>query len=246
MSSLLLPSIARIEHSIAAYYGFDCLASVCDYLVTREQLCAAIAAAQDYPEWHSAGAVWLDDRTSREELFIAVYFDAQIGQNLTTYDPWQQLNNTNLASFCVLIEEISHFHLLLNKVVRGIALPRLELELQGEIDKILICANLLYHQTGSCYLPPLLQKICDEPHPLASLLYARANDHAATFFYRFLQRAAPVHTHSRNLRDFLQHNYLRPWQEKIGTLLNPLGGKREPGVAARRQIDRYCHNTRLS
>ena len=222
MKPLLLQSIARIENSIAAYYGFDCLASVCDYLVTREQLRAAVTEAQDHPEWQAAGAVWLDDRTSREELFIAVYFDAQIGKNLTTDDPWRQLNNANLASFCVLIEEISHFHLLLNKKARGIALPRLELELQGEIDKILICANLLYRQTGSCYLPPLLQKICDEPHLLASRLYELANDHAATFFYRFLQRAAPVHTRSHSLRAFLQQNYLRPWQEKIGTLLNPI------------------------
>ena len=226
MNTLLLHSIARIEHSIAAYYGFDCLASVCDYLVTQEQLRAALTTAPDYPEWQAAGAVWLDNSSSREDLFIAVYFDAQIGQNITTYDPWRQLNNTNLASFCVLIEEISHFHLLLNKMVRGIDLPRLEMEMQGEIDKILICANLLYRQTGSCYLPPLLQKICDEPHPLVSGLYEQANDHAATFFYRFLQRAAPVHTHSRNLRDFLQQNYLRPWQDKIVTLLNPLGNKR--------------------
>ena len=225
MNPLLLHSITRIEHSIAAYYGFDCLASVCDYLITQEQLHAAITAAQDYPEWQAAGAVWLDDSASREELFIAVYFDAQIGQNLTIYDPWRQLNNANLASFCVLIEEISHFHLLLNKKARGIALPRLELELQGEIDKILICANLLYRQTGSCYLLPLLQKICDESRLLASCLYELANDHAATFFYRFLQRAAPVHTYSRNLRAFLQRNYLRPWQEKIGALLDPLDSK---------------------
>ena len=222
MNTLLRQNITRIEQCIASYYGFECLASVCDYLVTREQLRASITTAESYPEWHAAGAVWLDDRHGTGEMFIAVYFDTRVVKNLTSRDPWQCLTNANLNSFCVLVEEISHFHLLLNKTTRGIALPRLELELQGEIDKILICADLLYRQTGSCHLPSLLQKICDEPHTIAGEIYAQANDHAATFFYRFLRRAAPVHTCSRYLRAFLRKNYLRPWQEKVGKLLNPL------------------------
>ena len=219
MNGALRQSITRIEQCLASYYGFARLASVCDYLVTREQLRASLAAAENYPEWHAAGAVWLDDR--QEEVFIAVYFDARIVQNLTARDPWQRLTNNNLNSFCVLVEEISHFHLLLNKIARGIALPRLELELQGEIDKIIVCADLLYRQTGSCHLPPLLQKICDEPHTTASDLYAQANDHAAAFFYRFLRSFAPVHSFNRGLRAFLRKNYLRPWQEKVNKLLNP-------------------------
>ncbi len=222
MNTSLLQNITRIEQGIASYYGFECLASACDYLVTREQLRATIAAAESYPEWHAAGAVWLDDRHGTEEIFIAVCFDTRIVQAITSSDPWQCLTNINLNSFCVLIEEISHFHLLLNKTARDIALPRLELELQGEIDKIIICADLLYRQTGSCHLPSLLQKICDEPHTLADDIYARANDHAATFFYRFLQQATPAHTRSRGLQAFLRQNYLRPWQEKVGKLLNPL------------------------
>ena len=221
MNTLLLQSINRIEQCIASYYGFACLASVRDYLVTREQLRTSLAAAESYPAWHAAGAVWLDDRHGEEEMFIAVYFDTQVVQNLIRRDPWQRLTNANLNSFCVLVEEISHFHLLLNKTTRGIALPQLELELQGEIDKVLICAALLYRQTGSCHLPPLLQKIYDEPHTTASNLYVQANDHAATFFYRFLQRTAPVHTCSHSLRFFLRQNYLRPWQEKVSGLLNP-------------------------
>ena len=218
MNRALRHNIARIEQCLASYYGFACLASVCDYLVTREQLRAALATAESYPEWQAAGAVWLDE--GKEEVFIAVYFDTSIVQNLTARDPWQRLSNANLHSFCVLIEEISHFHLLLNKSACGIGLPRLELELQGEIDKVLICADLLYRQTGSCHLPPLLQKIYDEPHTTASDLYAQANDCAAAFFYRFLRHAAPVHTKSRGLRAFLRHNYLRPWQEKVSMLLN--------------------------
>ena len=221
MTLSFLQNIVRIERCIASYYGFACLASVGDYLVTREQLYASIPAAESYPEWHAAGAVWLDDGHGREEMYLAVYFDPQVVQNLTERDPWQCLTDTNLNSFCVLVEEISHFHLLLNKTARGIGLPRLELELQGEIDKIIICADLLYRQTGNCHLPPLLQKICDAPHQVSDDIYAQANDHAATFFYRFLQQAAPVHTYSRGLRAFLRKNYLRPWQEKVGTLLNP-------------------------
>lgn len=221
MNALLLQNIARIEQCIASYYDFECLASVCDYLVTRAQLRASIAAAESYPEWHAAGAVWLDDRRGKEEIFIAVYFDPCIVQSISSRDPWQHLTNANLNSFCVLVEEISHFHLLLNKTARGIALPRLELELQGEIDKILICADLLYRQTGSCHLPPLLQKICDEPHAVADDIYAQANDHAAAFFYRFLRGFAPVHTCSHGLQAFLRKNYLRPWQEKVNKLLNP-------------------------
>ena len=219
MNTSLLQNIDHVEQLLATYYGFECRATVCDYLVTRPQLHASLANAQDYPEWHAAGAVWLDD--SSQDIFIAVHFDTQVGENLAACNPLRCLTNKNLPSFCVLVEEISHFHLLLNKIARGIALPRLELELQGEIDKIIVCADLLYHQTGRCYLPPLLQKICDEPHQITDHLYAQANDHAATFFYRFLRDAAPVHTQSQTLRHFLRQNYLRPWQQKVCTLLNP-------------------------
>lgn len=222
MSQALAQSIARIENSIAAYYGFARRASVCDYLVTRAQLGKMIAAVESYPEWHAAGAVWLDARA--DMAFIAVHFDSEVIQSLTACSPWQRLSNTNLNSFCVLVEEVSHFHLLLNKIAHGIALPRLELELQGEIDKVIICADLLYRQTGSCHLPPLLQKIYDEPHTTSDRRYEQANDHAAAFFYRFLQRDSRPHTHSRCLRAFLQENYLCPWQQKLSTLLNPMFG----------------------
>ena len=217
MTGQLYRTMAMIEATIAEYYAFDLLATAPHHLVSRQQLRRVVDNVDRYPEWQTPGAVWLDQQQD-DTVYISIHLDRKIIETIANIDPYQTLSNANLNDFCVIVEEVSHFHLLVNKIHHGIALPKLELELQGEIDKILICAELLYRQTGRCYLPPLVRKICDEAHLIDDDLYQQANNHFARFFYRSLPKIK--HTKSRRLRQFLRKNYLQPWQDKVHTLLN--------------------------
>ena len=217
MTGQLYRTMAMIEATIAEYYAFDLLATAPHHLVSRQQLRRVVDNVDRYPEWQTPGAVWLDQQQD-DTVYISIHLDRKIIETIANIDPYQTLSNANLNDFCVIVEEVSHFHLLVNKIHHGIALPKLELELQGEIDKILICAELLYRQTGRCYLPPLVRKICDEAHLIDDDLYQQANNHVARFFYRSLPKIK--HTKSRRLRQFLRKNYLQPWQDKVHTLLN--------------------------
>lgn len=217
MTGQLYRTMAMIEETIAEYYAFDLLATAPHHLVSRQQLRRVVDNVDCYPEWQTPGAVWLDQQQD-DTVYISIHLDRQISETITNINPYQTLSNANLNDFCVIVEEVSHFHLLVNKIHHGIALPKLELELQGEIDKILICAELLYRQTGRCYLPPLVRKICDEAYLINDDLYQQANRHVARFFYRSLPNIE--HTKSRRLQQFLRKNYLQPWQDKVHTLLN--------------------------
>lgn len=221
MNTYLKRPIEEIERSIASYYGFAPVASAHNHIISKNQLQNLITDAESYPEWHAPGSVWLADAHRSDDVFIAIHLDQTIENSILAADPYQNLSNRNLNEFCVLIEEISHFHLLANKIAKGIALPKLELELQGEIDKILVCAKLLYRQTGSCYLPVLLKKICDEPI-IEGLLYEQANKHVASFFYQSLNNGSVSHINSNELRRFLRESYLLPWPQKLHTLRNPV------------------------
>lgn len=217
MTGQLYQTMAMIEASIAEYYAFDLLATAPRHLVSRQQLRQVVDNVDCYPEWQTSGAVWLDQQQD-DTAYISIHLDREVIETIANSNPYQALSNANLNDFCVVVEEVSHFHLLVNKIYHGIALPKLELELQGEIDKILICAELLYRQTGQCYLPPLVRKICDEAQISNDDRYQQANRHVASFFYRSLPSIK--HTKSGRLQQFLRKNYLQPWQDKVHTLLN--------------------------
>ena len=209
--------MSMIEASIAEYYAFDLLATAPRHLVSRQQLRQVVDNVDCYPEWQTSGAVWLDEQQD-DTVYISIHLDREVIETIANIDPYQTLSNDNINDFCVIVEEVSHFHLLVNKIHHGIALPKLELELQGEIDKIVICAELLYHQTGRCYLPPLVRKICDEAYLNEDDHYQQANRHVAGFFHRSLPNIE--HIKSGRLQRFLRRNYLQPWPDKVHTLLN--------------------------
>ena len=217
-SAQLIQIIHRVERSMSHYYGFELQTSAADYLVSRDTLLDVVDDAVCYPEWQALAAVWFEERG--EDIFIAMHCDNTIVTALTQHDPCANLHNANLADFCVLVEEISHFHLLTNKAARQVALSRLELELQGEIDKVIVSADFLYHQTGECHIVPLVKLICREVSCLGAL-YQQASLRAAQFFSCFLTGEHTVHTYSVQLRQFLQRSYMFPWQQKRALLFNP-------------------------
>ena len=96
-----------------------------------------------------------------EGVSLAVVFAAEVATTLDRSDPREGLHTDNLDAFCTVIEEVSHFLFLAfcARVERGVT--RLELELQGEVDKYLTTrltfpsqgrsslARRFRHRTGS-------------------------------------------------------------------------------------------------
>jgi hypothetical protein len=76
-------------------------------------------------------------------LRVGVVLDAGLRQELLRRDPLERLDAANLDALCALTEEVSHFLLVLFCARSGRSATRLELELQGEVDKYLTAAFLM-------------------------------------------------------------------------------------------------------
>lgn len=74
-----------------------------------------------------------------DELNLAIYLNDQVMNNLYKYNPSQGLNEKNIHDFCIMAEEVSHFLYITWKAQHSIQITTLELELQAEIDKFIIC-----------------------------------------------------------------------------------------------------------
>jgi len=157
-----------------------------------------------------------------DEVYIGLYLRDQVEEILTQLNPKEHLTHQNLNELCVLIEEVSHFHLLLNKLEKGIYTSHLELEWQGEIDKILVSGLILYEQLGDSYLLPLVRKIYDQSHIIVDQkeLYWEATKLAARFWYEQIHYSQHNMNlgqliHSPSFKTFLQQLYEATWQQKL-------------------------------
>ncbi len=80
------------------------------------------------------------------DMDIALYIDAAILLELKEDDPRNSLHRGNLENFCIALEGVSHFVLLIDRAGRGRKLSALELEIQAEVDKFLQASALLDSQ----------------------------------------------------------------------------------------------------
>jgi hypothetical protein len=74
-----------------------------------------------------------------DELHVALYINDQVINNLRIYNPLLGLHEKNIHDFCIMVEEVSHFLYTTWKARQDMQMTRLEIELQGEIDKFILC-----------------------------------------------------------------------------------------------------------
>jgi len=169
--------IQDIETLLATAYGFDPLVSASDHLVGNAELQSMNI------DVHRRAAVIFDD--SNTELFIGLYLDGSISDQLSAKDPSRSLGTDNLDALCVLAEEVSHFHLILQRKFHSLSTHRVELEWQAEVDKLLVSSQFLYRQHGNPHLKQLRQYLYDigVSHVCDDQEYKKANDLAARFWH---------------------------------------------------------------
>lgn len=84
-----------------------------------------------------------------DELSLAIYLNDQVLHNLHRHDPFLGLNEKNILDFCIMAEEVSHFIYATWKARHSIQITKLELELQAEVDKFVLCTlYCTHHETG--------------------------------------------------------------------------------------------------
>ena len=124
--------------------------------------------------------LWI--RNNGKELQIALFIDPAILQKLKRQNPFRQINGKNLNAFLIAVEGVSHFVYFLKKAVAKKPVTRLEMELQAEVDKYLLCVFLFFQQEGK--VPSFLFAALFENIRLASDLYQEANRLASKFCAR--------------------------------------------------------------
>ncbi len=209
--------IQRIEDELASSYGFriDVSASEC---LTQSEEALAMASAGD-----NRAILLLRQSPDQEELQLGLYFRPELMQILESHNPLERLDSSNLDAFCVAVEEVSHFHLVVNRAQAHQGVSRLELEWQGEIDKWLLAGAFLEKQTGDLHLPQLTRLIFDGSFCYTTQdqnLYEEAHRLAARYCYKLLPflQDCPARQRAEKLREACRETYGLQWAGKLKTI----------------------------
>ncbi len=212
--SALKSMIIQVEEDLARSYGFRINTSASDCLLPPEAASRLKAGER--------AAVLVYEEAGSDELELGVYLHPQIMEELQSSDLLRNLKLENLDVFCVLIEEISHFHLVANRAIKGQGVSRLELEWQGEVDKVLLAGSYLLAQTGQSYLLQLAHLIFDRSQCYSAqvALYDEALFYAARHWYQLI---ADLKSHDAReqlclARDAFRGTYHLHWSDKLSAL----------------------------
>lgn len=201
-----LLNMLKIENFIKKYYAIHHTYSAIDHLITQEEL----KKLQHNPQ--NRAAVFL--LKENDQTFISIYFSQDIQTVITRNNPRSQLNHRNLDAFCVLVEEISHFHLLLTRALHLQQAREVELEWQAEIDKLLVAHHLLEQQNGDNYANYLFKILFNETNTvLQKTSYQDANLYAQRFWLKN-RRKLKSRAKKTELNNDLKELYYKDWQVK--------------------------------
>ncbi len=214
MSDLVHNLICRIEDEMKLFYPLSLGLRASEHLVSYEQ---AVEVKQDL-HLHS-NAVLVQESVDDNELFIGLYLQDKILNLLVEDCPFSKLSNENLHAYTVLVEELSHFHLIVHRSFNKSPISQLELEWQGEVDKLLFSAIRLRQQSGEAHYLHLARKLYDEAKIVScnTERYWEATRYAAKLWYDLITYHDGIDdpSNSENLKLILRDLYHMPWQQKI-------------------------------
>lgn len=125
-----------------------------------------------------------------DTLSMALYIDAAVLERLGARDPRDALTHHNLADYLTAAEGVSHFVYVAWNTGHDKPVTLLELELQAEVDKFILCAWLLREQGGGRFPRELHRALFERARidPVAAAgrigLYHTASSYAARFCRR--------------------------------------------------------------
>ena len=215
--SAIVENIAVIESLLTQFYGFEIAHCAANFIIDAKQKKLLEQSGLARTTGRAQTLVCSND----DDLELAVYFNDDIISRLQEENPQKDLSLNNIDVFCAVVEEISHFHLLINRASYQQTISLLELELQAEVDKLLICAQVLWQQTERAHYAPLARVLfdlarfsTDEPR------YQRANHLAGEFCFRLIEQL-PEHCPPMAVTEYrplLRRFYLGTMAEKLNII----------------------------
>lgn len=192
-------TLASLQDALAEIYDLPSTPDVREFLLTDRAQLAAMSSR------HSDEQLLLAEEG--DTLAMALYIDPQVLMRLTGRDPLESLTHENLADYLTVAEGVSHFVYVAWNTGFDKPVTLLELELQAEVDKYVLCAWLLSAQNAGRFPRELHRALFDRTRvdPVAAEgregLYRMASRYAA----RFCRRVAAVLERRRrgSMRDSL-------------------------------------------
>jgi len=185
-------TLASLQGALTEIYDLPVTPDVRDYLTTDRAALGGIA----------------DSRASDEQLIvaedgdtlsIALHIDATVLERLQRCDPFAELTQDNLADYLTVAEGVSHFVYVAWNAGYDKPVTLLELELQAEVDKYVLCAWLLREQ-GCGRFPRELHRALFERarvDPVAAAERVGLYHTASRYAGRFCRRVAVLLSRER-------------------------------------------------
>jgi len=173
-------TLTSLQSAMAEIYDLPVTPDVCDFLLTDPARLARTGVARPADEQ-------LIVAEEGDTLSMALYIDAAVLERLGRHDPFAGLTHENLADYLTAAEGVSHFVYVAWNTGHDKPVTLLELELQAEVDKYVLCVWLLRAQ-GDGRVPRELHRALFERarvDPVAAAgrigMYHTASRYAARF-----------------------------------------------------------------
>jgi len=133
-----------------------------------------------------------------DTLWVSVYLEPALLRRLTESNPFEALNEGNIADYWTALEGVSHFVYLVWNASHDRPVTTLELELQAEIDKYVASVWLLREQNPGRFPAELHPLLFDRARVDVELagdrveLYRQANSYAARYCRRLARTLRPA------------------------------------------------------
>lgn len=222
ISQQFLDIAMTFDRLIKSYYELNHQLPIYDYILDEDSLKNLAATSQlTFPSAaysQNRGGTWLLEED--QEYFLGVTFGQQIIHRLCSNDPRTVIHGNNLDALTVLIEEISHFNLLQQRINHKQKVKTLELEWQAEIDKFFILLIYLYDQGVSINHNKIYALIFNQVVFVSeSEVYQTANRLAAQFCRNFMEqhkdKKTPQSIHSIKWRNIMLQFYFGCINKKL-------------------------------
>jgi hypothetical protein len=180
-------TLASLQAALAEIYDLPATPDVADFLMTDRAGLAQLDAARATDEQ-------LIVAEDGDTLSLGLFIDAAVLARLARHDPYAALTGENLADYLTAAEGVSHFVYVAWNAGHDKPVTLLELELQAEIDKYVLCAWLLREQGAGRFPSELHRALFDRARvdPVAAGaragLYRTASRYAGRFCRRIAQR----------------------------------------------------------
>ncbi|MBI3295475.1 MAG: hypothetical protein HYZ71_12185 [Deltaproteobacteria bacterium] len=201
-------TLRTVEGALKSLYAIDTPYRAEDFILRKQR--------EDLK--HLEGALCV---RSGETVEVGIHLSPPVKKTATHLPlkrPVTEWTFEQLNAFSIVTEEVSHFHYFLFQSHQGRPVSQLELELQGEIDRFLLC--LLSVATPEKDFDNLIDRLFDHyrlrDHVNAeqAARYEEANTLAKNFLLKHLKRISQHRDHEAMLR-LLRRYYRLASSEKL-------------------------------